>query len=258
MTANSLNAHEVWDKPTRLFHWVNVFYVFMLIGFGLIILNASAFGITNDGKILLKTIHVWVGYAFVLNLFFRFYWGFTGNRFARWRQVLPGGPGYMASVLDYASGLFNGRPQHYLGHNPIGRLSVTLIMALLFIQAMTGLFLAGSDIFYPPLGGWIANWIAADGIDPNSLVPYAQEMYDSEAYADMRAIRAPILDTHLYSFYGLVGLIILHIGAVIATEIREGSNLISAMVTGRKIMREDPLDETKPSTENQNQGARKE
>jgi len=242
MTNSSWRTYEVWDVPTRLFHWINFFCVLMLLFVGLVILNASSFGITNDGKVLLKTIHVWTGYGFVVNLLFRFYWGFTGNRFARWRQIIPGGQGYIASVLDYSSSFFKGRCQPYLGHNPIGRISVFVIMVLLFIQAITGLFLAGSDIFYPPLGRWIADWIAADGVDPNSLVPYATEMYDEEAYAAMRAIRSPILDTHLYSFYGLSVMICLHIGAVIATELREGTNLISAMVTGRKTMTDKPID----------------
>ena len=153
MTESSLKTYDVWDRPTRLFHWINFVCVLLLIFIGLVILNASAFGITNDGKVLLKTIHVWTGYGFVANLLFRFYWGFTGNRFARWREILPGGRGYIASALDYSSSFFSGRRQPYLGHNPIGRISVSIIMVLLFIQAITGLFLAGSDIFYPPLGG---------------------------------------------------------------------------------------------------------
>ena len=242
MIENSLHSYDVWDLPTRLFHWINLVCVLILLSLGLVILNAGAFGIPNDGKVLLKTFHVWTGYAFVVNLLFRFYWGFTGNRFARWRAILPGGRGYFASVLDYISNFFNRQPQPYLGHNPVGRISVTLMIVLLLTQAVTGLVLAGTDIFYPPLGGWITNWIAADGVDPASLVPYATEMYDDAAYAAMRAFRSPFIDTHLYSFYALMVLIVLHIVAVIATEIREGGNLVSAMVTGRKIVKETPID----------------
>ena len=242
MTESTLKTYEVWDLPTRLFHWINFFCVLVLMFIGLVILNSSAFGIPNDGKVLLKTIHVWTGYGFVANLLFRFYWGFTGNRFAKWRQIVPSGRSDIASALDYSSSFFSGRRQPYLGHNPLGRISVFIMMVLLFTMGVTGLFLAGSDIFYPPLGSWIANWIAADGIDPNTLVPYATEMYDEDAYAAMRAVRSPILDTHLYSFYGLSALIVLHIGAVIATELRDGGNLISAMVTGRKTMTDKPID----------------
>ena len=61
------------------------------------------------------------------------------------------------------------------------------------VQAVTGLVLAGTDLFYPPIGSWIASWVAAPGIDPATLVPYAPEMYDKAAYEAMRAFRNPSL-----------------------------------------------------------------
>jgi len=36
--------------------------------------------------------------------------------------------------------------------------------------------LAGTDLLYPPIGAWIAERIAAQGVDPAALVPYAKEM----------------------------------------------------------------------------------
>ena len=35
---------------------------------------------------------------------------------------------------------------------------------------MTGLVLAGTDLFYPPIGAWIADHIAAPNVDPTTLV----------------------------------------------------------------------------------------
>lgn len=57
----------------------------------------------------------------------------------------------------------------------------------------TCLVLAGTDIFYPPIGSWITNWIASPGLDPAALVPYAKEMYDPSAYDAMRAFRKPFI-----------------------------------------------------------------
>jgi cytochrome b len=42
---------------------------------------------------------------------------------------------------------------------------------------------------------------------------------------------------HGYAFYALLVLAALHIAAVIVTEVRGGGNLISAMFTGKKILR---------------------
>ncbi len=236
MNDEPLRVYDVWDKPTRWFHWINVLAVSGLIGLGLIILNANTLGISTQGKILLKEAHVWVGYVFVCNLVFRLLWGFFGNRYTRWSGILPGGFGYFSSVRDYVASFFGSRPKLYLGHNPLGRISVAVMLVLLLVQAVTGLVLAGTDIFYPPLGNWIAEWIAAEGIDPGSLAPYAKDTYDPQAYREMRAVRSPFITAHVYAFYVLVAVIVAHIAAVIVTEIREGGTLISAMFTGRKIV----------------------
>ena len=242
MADEPLQVYDVWDKPTRWFHWINVLAVLSLIGLGLVILNANALEISTQGKVLLKETHVWVGYVFVCNLVFRLLWGFVGNRYTRWGGILSVGFGYFGSVRDYVAGFLGGRPKRYLGHNPLGRISVAAMLVLLLVQAVTGLVLAGTDIFYPPLGSWIAEWIAAEGVDPGSLAPYAKEMYDEQAYQEMRAFRRPFITTHLYAFYVLVAVAAAHIAAVIVTEIREGGTLISAMFTGRKIIAGKPLD----------------
>jgi cytochrome b561 len=91
-------------------------------------------------------------------------------------------------------------------------------------------------LFYPPIGRWIAQWVAAPGIDPAALIPYAPEMYDTAAYERMHAFREPIVTVHLYSFYVLVVVVVLHVAAVVVTELREGGSIVSAMFTGRKIL----------------------
>ncbi len=231
--------HYVWDAGTRWFHWINAISVLALMGLGLLILNASSFGIPNPGKALLKTIHVLVGYVFALNLLWRFAWAFLGNPHARWRAILPGGKGYFAELRDYCRSYFSSSPKRYLGHNPAGRLAVAAMLLLMTIQMLTGLFLAGSDVFYPPFGHWIAEWIAAPGVDPATLQPYAVETYNAAAYEEMRAIRKPLATIHLYSFYGLATLVILHLFAVVLGELRERSSLVSAMIGGSKLLPSD-------------------
>ncbi|MEO8627486.1 MAG: cytochrome b/b6 domain-containing protein [Betaproteobacteria bacterium] len=231
-----LEAHRVWDAGTRWFHWINVVCVIALAVMGYVILHAGDLGIGNPGKVTLKTLHSWIGYVFALNLLWRIVWAFFGNRYARWREILPGGPGYLATVRSYLTAFLTGSPQHYLGHNPVGRMSVALLLLLIAIQAVTGLVLAGTDLFYPPFGHWIAQWVAAPGVDPSTLAPYSPQMYEQTAFDSMRALRKPFAVVHLYGFYLLIIVAILHIAAVVITEIREKGNLISAMFTGVKII----------------------
>ncbi len=237
-----LKSYAVWDSCTRWFHWVNVLCVLTLMAAGLVILNGDALGLSNHGKVLLKEFHVFTGYIFVLNLLWRFIWAFFGTRYARWHAILPVGKGYMRATRNYVIAFISGHPEHYLGHNPLGRLSIFVLFILLSIQAITGLVLAGTDLFYPPFGHWVAQWVAAPGVQSEALVPYAPQMYDAQAYAGMRAFRKPFITAHEYSFFVLIFVVILHIAAVILTELREGGSIISAMFTGKKIFKNQPID----------------
>jgi cytochrome b len=240
---SELKSYPVWDESTRLFHWINALCVIALVCVGLVILNAGSLGVSKGGKVALKSFHVWVGYLFALNIFWRLVWAFMGNQYARWRAILPGGRGFMHALRSYVASFVAGQPQQYLGHNPLARIGVTVLLILVIIMAVTGLVLAGTDLFYPPFGHWFAKWIAAPGVDPSTLVPSAREMYDAEAYKSMRAFRKPFIVLHLYSFYILAGAIVLHVAAVVFTEIKEGGSIISAMFTGRKILDQRPEDE---------------
>ena len=238
----NLKAYPVWDASVRWFHWINLLCVIGLIAVGVAILNAKSLGVTNDGKILLKTVHVWIGYVFAVNLLWRLIWAFIGGTHARWRSILPGGSGYLGKVRGYIADFSSGHPRQYIRHNPLGRIAVTLLLFLLLVQAVTGLVLAGTDLFYPPIGSWIAGSVAAPGIDPATLVPYSKEMYDETAYEAMRAFRKPFITVHYYAFYVLIGFALVHILAVVVTELREGGNLVSAMFTGKKLLSEEPAD----------------
>ena len=125
-----LKSYAVWDAPTRWFHWINALCVIGLAALGLMILNDGGLGISNAGKVALKTVHTWVGYVLALNLLWRFVWAFLGNRFARWREILPGGPGYIHALRTYVASFLAGHPEQYLGHNPLARVSVAALFLL--------------------------------------------------------------------------------------------------------------------------------
>ena len=240
-----LRTYPVWDAGVRWFHWINVTCVLGLIAVGIAILYDKALGVDNDGKILLKTVHVWIGYAFVANLAWRLVWAFVGGTHSRWREFLPIGRGYSAALRRYVAALRAGEHPQYLGHNPLGRIAVTFLLLVLLTQAVTGLVLAGTDLFFPPFGAWIAESIAASGVDPGTLVPYSPDLYDKTAYAAMRATRAPFVRVHEYAFYALLAMVVLHIAAVVITEVRGGGNLVSAMFTGKKVLRAPLADQNK-------------
>jgi Ni/Fe-hydrogenase 1 B-type cytochrome subunit len=242
MDTSNLKAYRVWDLPTRLFHWINFTAVISLIFFGLVMLYKKELGITSvEAKIALKEVHVIIGYVFVLNLGFRILWGFIGNQYARWRAILPG-TGFLQSVHDYKASLAAGNPQQFLGHNPLGRLAITVMLMLLIVMATSGLIRAGTDIYYPPFGAYVADYVAAPGTDPASLVPYDPAGTIAEKADRLNAFKKPFGLIHLYSAYILMLIIVIHITAVVYTEVREGGGIISAMFSGRKVLSGKPVD----------------
>lgn len=239
---SNLTSYFVWDKPVRYFHWINVLCILCLIAMGTAILNSKALGVTPDGKILLKTWHVYVGYIFALNLTFRIIWGFLGSRYARWRAILPMGPDYWSHFGQFMQSIKQRRSIGFLGHNPLARLMVSLLFLLMSIQALSGLVLAGTDVYMPPFGGVIKQWVAKDDASVEQVKPYSKDGIDEQAYQAMRDLRSPVITTHYYVFYILLGAIALHILGVVVTEVREGNGIVSAMFTGKKVFKDKPID----------------
>jgi Ni/Fe-hydrogenase 1 B-type cytochrome subunit len=238
-----LQRYKVWDLTTRVFHWVNAASVLSLIIVGLVILNAKLFGIEGEAKVLLKMVHASIGYVFVINLLWRIFWAFVGNYHARWGQILPTGKNYLHSLKTYTANFFSGIRQQYLGHNPVARLIISLFFILLSMQAITGLVIAGTDLYYPPFGDYFAEWVT-DG-DPErlkQLKPGDKSQLVESAYTEMRAFRKPFITLHVVGFYILSVLILIHVIGVIVTEVRERNGLISAMITGEKVLDDVPLD----------------
>jgi len=239
----ALTEYRTWDRTQRVFHWVNFLAVLTLAAIGTVILNADALGIPNDpGVIILKTTHVYVGYVFVVNLLWRLVWLFVGGPFARWSALLPAGPKFGSRLAVFVKGVFSGDAPFYIGHNPLARIALTLLVLLLVVQGATGLVLAGTDVYLPPLGNTMREWVAADTHDPALVRPYSPDTVNAAAYAEMRAFRSPIVETHETLYFVLLALIAVHIAAAVYAELREGGTVVSAMFTGRKFSAREPVD----------------
>src|SRR5437879_713005 len=206
-------GYAVWDRSVRIFHWLNFVCVLFLSFVGTAINYTRELGVSLPGNLLLKTIHVAVGYVFVLNLSWRLVWGFAGGHYARWRQVLPMGRGFLAELAGYVRSVARRNEPPYLGHNPFGRLSVTAMLLVLVLLGISGLVLAGTDVYMPPFGHAIAKRIAAPGLGPSEVKPHVPEAMSAQEHADMMAtvdreasvrvgkgLRRPVAIVHEWSY----------------------------------------------------------
>ncbi|AOW76671.1 cytochrome B [Colwellia sp. PAMC 20917] len=225
----------VWSRNIRLFHWLNVLSVLLLIVIGSVIYFGKDLGISTEGKILLKTIHVCVGYVFAANLIFRIILGFIGKGYERWGQTLPFNKVFKQELADFKKD----KNKTFKGHSPLGKLMVGALMLSLSIQMISGLVIAGTDIYYPPFGQYFASSIAQDKNQLALIKPYSKENVDADAYKEMRNVRKPFITAHVYSFYFLLLLIPLHILAVFFAERREKHSIVSSMIHGFKYLPKD-------------------
>lgn len=237
-----LTAYPVWDRTVRFFHWINVLCVLALIAVGVAILNSKALGVTDDGKLLLKTVHVYIGYVFAANLTWRIVWGFIGNRYSRWKSILPFNAEHRAQLTAMKEGAKTGKPVGFLGHSPIARLMIGFLFVLMSAQAITGLVLAGTDVYMLPFGNIVKESIAIDPTTVDAIKPYSKVGIDDAAYKDMRDVRKPFITVHYYAFWVLLAAILLHLLGVVVSELRERNGLVSAMFTGKKVFADKPFD----------------
>jgi len=110
----------VWDVPTRVFHW-------------LLVLSFAGAYLTAESE-LDRDIHVVLGYTLLGLLAFRLLWGFFGTRYAQFRSFLfkPG------EIMAYSLSMLKGNPAHYIGHNPLGSVSVWLLLGLGILSGVSG------------------------------------------------------------------------------------------------------------------------
>ena len=126
------NKIWVWDFPTRTFHW-------------LLALSFVGAFISGDSE-RYRDIHLLLGYIVLGLIGFRLIWGIFGTRYARFRSFwfTP------RAVVHYVRSLFQGKPQHYVGHNPAGSIAIWLLLGLGLLSGLSGLAL------YNEIGGeWL-------------------------------------------------------------------------------------------------------
>lgn len=113
---------KVWDLPLRMFHWL------------LVIVIAVAF-VSSEEDGPLNQWHILAGWIAGILIVFRLVWGFVGGEHSRFADfVRP------SRVGDHMRGLFRRQAEPTLGHNPLGGISVLILLALVAATVWTGAF----------------------------------------------------------------------------------------------------------------------
>lgn len=141
--------------------------------------------------------HIWSGLAILTLLIFRLLWGLVGSSTARFANSLRGPTVVIAYLRDTAS-------WRVAGHNPLGALSIVALLLAAAVQV--GLGLVATD---------------EDGLNQGPLARLVS-VEASEAARDL----------HEQFFTVLLGLIVLHVAAILFYHLVLGKKLIGPLISG--------------------------
>ena len=128
-TIGKSNKTLIWDWPLRAFHW-------------LLVLSLAGSWITAEAGLEWAQTHRLLGYFTLGLILFRIIWGALGPRHSRFTESITG----PTSLWKSLSELLERSPSSYPGHSPIGGWASLALIALVGIQATSGLFIS-DDIF---------------------------------------------------------------------------------------------------------------
>ncbi len=145
--------------------------------------------------------HMMSGYGILGLILFRICWGILGSRYARFSAFIKG----PVVTFRYTQSLLDRNTKPSPGHNPLGALSIVAMIIVFSIQAMTGLF-ANDDIM---VEGPLTHLVS----------------YDTSR---------SLTRIHKLNYYFIVGLVALHLGAILFYWLYKKQNLTAAMISGRQ------------------------
>lgn len=138
--------------------------------------------------------HVRFGLVTLWLIIFRLIWGVAGSRYARFSQFVRS----PRIVWNY----LRGRTPHIAGHNPLGAYSVIALLLSIGFQAFSGLFANDDVLTAGPLASLDESWSAT------------------------------LTGLHKLNEWVLIGLVSLHIAAILWYRIKRRKNLVGAMIHG--------------------------
>jgi len=215
----------VWELPVRFYHWVNALCVLVLIATGYVIGSPTTIRYSEEAYQqywfgTVRFAHFVAAFVFFFNFLVRIYWGFVGNRHARWTNFIPHTRAQWREMLETLRVDIMQVKSHgdlAIGHNALAGLVYFLSFLVFLFQAFTGfaLYSSMSSSALPRLFAWAVPLMGGD---------FAVRQWH-----------------HMFMWFFVVFTII-HVYLVFYHDYVEGRGTTSSMVGGWKFEREDVLD----------------
>jgi Ni/Fe-hydrogenase 1 B-type cytochrome subunit len=168
--ASSATPHAiyVWEAPVRIWHWVMMLAMLVLIGTGFLIgvPPPSLGGEANFNFWFgyIRFLHFAAGYVFTIMFLLRLYWAFVGNKYAREIFIVP----YSMLSWKFWDGLIHQtlyylfvhkESRGYPGHNPVAAAA----MFFMYVLGTVWIILSGFALYGEGtgMGTWQFDWFTA-------------------------------------------------------------------------------------------------
>lgn len=215
----------VWELPVRIFHWLNVLAILVLIATGYLIgAPQKIFDAAEPSQQywfgIVRFSHFAAAYVFFFNYLFRLYWSFVGNKFAHWSEFIPITKKRLKEFYDVVMvDILHIRNEREVeeGHNTLAGLSYFAAFLIFLFQAGTGfaLYSSMSDSFIPSLFAWIVPLMGGD---------------------------AWVRQWHHLAMWFFIVFTIVHVYLVIYHDWVEGAGETSSMISGWKFRKDESDD----------------
>ena len=219
------HAVYVWEAPVRLWHWVMMFAMFVLIatGFFIGVPPPTVPGEASENFLFgyIRFAHFAAGYIFAVFFVLRVYWAIVGNKYAREIFIVPFSlltakfwKGLISDVLFYL--YIKKEPGSYEGHNPLAAVA----MFFMYLLGTVWMILSGFALYGEGTGmgtwqfAYFTSWL-------QPLVGDSQQL-------------------HTYHRLGMWYLIIFsmaHMYMVIRQDVFTKETIISTMVNGWRVQK---------------------
>jgi Ni/Fe-hydrogenase 1 B-type cytochrome subunit len=217
-------AVYVYEAPVRLWHWVNALCMIVLIVSGYLIASPppSIGGEASNSFLFgyIRFAHFAAGQIMVVGFLARILWAFVGNHHATQLFVLPvWSSRWWKEVFFELKWYFflERRPKKYIGHNPLAQLAMFFMFVLpMLVMIATGLALYGEG-----LGA--SHWL-----------------YGVTGFVN--GMTGGSMQTHTIHHLGMWVLIVFamtHIYVAFREDIMSRQSLISTMVSGWRMFKDD-------------------
>ena len=172
MHTHAFERRYVWQLPVRFYHWINAFAVLALAVTGYLIGAPPALKSGAEASFgywfgTVRFIHFVAAFVFFFNFLFRIYWGFVGNRYARWDNFIPLRKEQWKELMEVLRVDILQRkmkPLESIGHNTLAGLTYFITFLAFLLQCMTGfgMYAAMSHSWLPGLFAWVVPLLGGD------------------------------------------------------------------------------------------------